>query len=455
MESLSNPEPAIQLVRLKPLYVDMQVALSHLLPPRHPVLETLSPPFPPTSSPLESAISHLREVLASMRERCAPVRDAGIELEQRALDNPPTRTTRPVALATLVLRIIRFVLKCSEVMKDDLSQFVLGSMSEQQIKSVIAKQAKVAERRAILDLWNKDRIMQGWRSWLEELQPSFSVIGDAAESRLSWIVRVVQSLGCSSPVTCPSPTGDPKTIPDGSETQRLTSSVQSTSVGHDNLLPPVFFFSVPTIVKIQNYLQALIIAAALRTLTPTSKTSGPMSFTERIWTLLRADIAEEPDASGTRLVNLADEVIRANTHGGSLPSKETETKLRTAVDGILKPTSPVFVLLQNRLLTALVTSLVRPRVEPHPTRDRVVVPEILKSGRDDGRGGKRPRLVLDSGDMDERPPRLRPAKGSTKVVVKGFDDSVLNSAMASVFVQIDDQLEWVQSIWGDLIEAES
>ncbi|KAL4074115.1 hypothetical protein V8B97DRAFT_1894433 [Scleroderma yunnanense] len=456
LESLSSPEPATQLLRLKLFYGDMQAALSRLLPSGHPVLVMLSPPLPPTSSPLESAVSLLRQVLASMRERCAPVRDAMIELEQRTLDNSPVRTSRPVALATSVLHTIRFVLECSDVMKDDLSQAVLGSMSEQQIKSVIAKQAKVAEREAILDLWQKDQIVHRWQSWLEHPQPPFSVIGGAAESRLSWIVRLVQSLGRSSPVACPLPTRTIQTTLEGSETQRLASPVMPTSSDHDNVLPPIFFFSVPTLVKIQNYLQALVIAAALRTLTPLSvgvrpSSTDPTSFTERVWTLLRADIAEEPDASGTKLVNLADEVIRANTHDGPLLPEGTDTKLRAAVDRILKPTSPVFKLLQNRLLTGLVTSLVRPRTESHLPRYRGIAPEILKSGG----GGKRPRLVLDSGDMDEQPPRLQSSEGSTMVVVKGFDDPVLNSAMARVFMQMHNQLEWVEGVWEDLIAAES
>ena len=417
----------------------------------------LSPPLPPTTSPLESALSHLREVLTSMQARCAPVRDAEIEAEQRALDNPPIRTTRPVALATLVLRTIRFVLECSEAMKDDLSQFVLGSMSEQQIGSVIAKQAKMGERQAILHLWHRDHIVRGWQSWLGELRPTFSVI-DAAESpRLSWIVRLVQALGNPSVVKCPLP--KIATL-DESERQRLGSAIQSTSVDYENVLPPIFLFSIPTIVKLQNYLQALVIAATLRTLTPPLSTSelgpaDPTSFTERVWVLLRADIAEERDASGTKLVNLADEVIRAHTHGGGSLPKERETKLREAVAGILKSTSRVFVLLQNRLLTALVTSLVRPRVDSHPTRERIVAPEILKSGQDIGRDGKRPRLVLDSEDMDGGPPQSRPSKGGTKIVVQGFDDPVLSSAMADVFVRLDDQLKWLESLWGDLIEAES
>ena len=66
-------------------------------------------------------------------------------------------------------------------------------------------------------------------------------------------------------------------------------------------------------------MQALVIAASLRSLVrlPPSttdpgagaETSGP-SFLQRIWTLLKAEIDEEPGAGDTKVVNLADEVIR-------------------------------------------------------------------------------------------------------------------------------------------------
>ncbi|KAG8213694.1 hypothetical protein J3R82DRAFT_10392 [Butyriboletus roseoflavus] len=67
VDTLSNPEPSAQLSRMKLLYGDLHVALSPLLPSKHPVLVTLSSPLSPTSSPLDSALMHLREVLASLR----------------------------------------------------------------------------------------------------------------------------------------------------------------------------------------------------------------------------------------------------------------------------------------------------------------------------------------------------------------------------------------------------
>ncbi|KAG8213692.1 hypothetical protein J3R82DRAFT_10390 [Butyriboletus roseoflavus] len=89
----------------------------------------------------------------------------------------------------------------------------------------------------------------------------------------------------------------------------------------------------------------------------------------RVWTLLRAEIAGEPDASDTKLINLADEVIRArkqatathSTPASSPLSKEDEVTLRAAVDRTLRPEDPVYKLLQRRLLTELFNVLVKRR----------------------------------------------------------------------------------------------
>lgn len=449
--NLSNPDPATQLTHLKLLYSDVHVALSSLLPPKHPVLVTISAPLPPTSSPLESTVSFLREVLASLRERCAPVRDPEIESVQRALDNPPIRTARPRELAKLVTDTIKFILEFSQVMKDGLSGFVLGSMTEQQLRSIVAKQAKVMERGVILDIWRKDRVLQGWRSWLEYSPPSFTVSGDVADPRFQWIVCLVQSLGASPlPVSCPLPTRDMQIT--RADLNGPESPMVSTGSDRDNALPPIFFFAIPALVKLQNHLQALVITAALRTLIrPPPPADGPSlaastTFTTRVWTILQADISEGSRTNGTKLVNLADEVLRARTQCGLTLSKEEEGRLRGVVDRTLKPTDPVFVLLRNRLLVALVTTLVRLRME---SRGRGSVPEILRSGLDRRRDVKRPRLTLDPHYFDGQPL----PEGSVEVTVKGFEDPVLSRAIAKTFGEVVIQLEWLESIWGDVIES--
>ncbi|KIK99329.1 hypothetical protein PAXRUDRAFT_822874 [Paxillus rubicundulus Ve08.2h10] len=464
LETLSNAEPSVQLSRLKLLYGDMHIALSPLLPPNHPVLVILSSPLPPTSSPLDTTVMHLREVLSSLRKRCAPVRDPDIEALQRMLDDPPIRSSPPVELATLVSETFKSILRLSELMKEDLSQFVLGSMTEQQLKSVIAKQAKATEREIVLDLWGRDRIERPWALWLEGLQPQANLSSAAFEPRFSWIVRVVQALGFSSPVSCALP---PRTVQlsptPSSDTDALQTSALSTPSA--NVIPPIFFFTTPVLLKVQNYLQALVIAASLRSLTRlptptrashTNSASDPDSFSSRVWTLLRAEIAGEPGAGDTKLINLADEVIRARMQADSKSSaspslsKEDETKLRAAVDRTLKPDDPVYRLLQTRLLTALVNALLKRRqAVQHPETG---TPVTLRTGKDGERVGQRPRLVLDPEDMDNVRPAAQSSSGLA-IDVKGFEDPILSRAAAEVFEKVDACLAWVESIWRDVVET--
>ncbi|KAF8135709.1 hypothetical protein EV363DRAFT_805037 [Boletus edulis] len=466
VNTLSNPEPSAQLSRLKLLYGDLHVALSPLLPPKHFVLVALSSPLSPTSSPLDSAIAHLREVLASLRQRCAPARDQEIEALQRSLDDPPVRSSHPVALATLVAETSKNILKLSEVMKDDLSEFILGSMTEQQLKSVVAKQAKTTEGEIVIDIWHRDGIMQEWASWLDKLQPSAHLSSISAEPRFLWIVRIVQALGSSSPVSCPLPSRTVQISPTGSTGDDNNKETAESSTPNLNTLPPVFFFSAPTLLKTQNYLQALVIAASLGVLArlpaPTrpshtsSDTPDPDSFMSRIWTLLRAEIAGEPDAGDTKLINLADEVVRARMQASEMPStpaslsKEDETTLRAAVDRTLRYEDPVYKLLQRRLLTELSSALVKRRQED-ATRNvgTGAGPATLRTGRDGERAGKRPRLVLDPEDMDEL---WTPSRSSRTVAdLKGFEDPVLSRATAEVFEQVDSCLWWVERTWSDVI----
>ncbi|KAF8558060.1 hypothetical protein OG21DRAFT_1494356 [Imleria badia] len=468
VNTLSNPEPSVQLSRIKLLYGDLHDALSPLLPPKHPVLLTLSSPLSPTSSPLDSSLMHLREILASLRQRCAPVRDPEIEALQRSLDDPPSRSSRPIALATLVADTARNILRLSEIMKDDLSQFVLGSMTEQQLKSIVAKQAQITEREIVIDIWHRDRIMQGWASWLDKLQPPAHLSSISAESRFLWIVRIVQALGSSSPVSCPLVSRTVQISPAASSGHDSNETAESSAM-NVNTLPPVFFFSAPTLLKIQNYLQALVIAASLGILArlpaPTrpshasSDPPDPDSFMSRIWTLLRAEISGEPDAGDTKLINLADEVVRARTQAhtaSSTPtslSKEEDTTLRAAVDRTLRYEDPVYKLLQRRLLTELSRVLVKRR-QGDAARDvgAGAGPVTLRTGRDVERAGKRPRLVLDLEDVDES---RTPSRSSARIVtdVKGFEDPVLSRATAEVFEQVDSCLWWVERVWGDVVET--
>ncbi|TFY73311.1 hypothetical protein EWM64_g10702, partial [Hericium alpestre] len=155
LDTLSSSEPSVQLRRLKLLFDDLHIALKPLLPEHHMVLTTLSAPLSPTSAPLRSAVMHLREVLRALKERCAPARDPYIDAMLARLDelNPSTSTQDQ---AKAVTDTIRDILKLADTMKEDLSQFVLGTLGEQQLRSTIRTQALARERSIVLDLWKTE-----------------------------------------------------------------------------------------------------------------------------------------------------------------------------------------------------------------------------------------------------------------------------------------------------------
>lgn len=186
---------------------------------------------------------------------------------------------------------------------------------------------------------------------------------------------------------------------------------------------------------------------------------------QRIWSLLTAEISEDPnehgpDQTATKLVNLADEVVRArnatalseagtgtNSSTGVVVGAAEEARLRTAVERTLKPSDPVFVLLQKRLLGALAERLVQPKTS---AGDAALFPERMQTGREDGRAGKRPRLMLDPQDLG-RSEQLEREK-EKRLVVKGFEDPVLVRAVGEALEKIRDCVGWVEETWGDLFE---
>ncbi|KAG1775344.1 hypothetical protein EV702DRAFT_439669 [Suillus placidus] len=435
IESLSNPEPSCQLPRIKFLYQDLLIALTPLLPSQNPVITTLSSPLPPTSSPLDSAIMHLREVVTSLRKRCAPVQDQELDDLLRSLDEPPPRSSRPTSLATLVVDTVKSIHRISDIMKEQLSRFVLGSMTEQQLQSTISKQAKTKERKDILDIWKRWRIEYSWLVWLENYQPSFQVDGVTAESQYKWIVRLVQALGSSTPISCQLPTREPQSI--------------------ENSLPPIFFFSTPALLEIQNYLQALVIAASLRTLIRVpqcAQASDAMSFMERLWILLKAEIIEESGSGDTKLAHLADEVVRARQLDGAMLSGEEEARLRAAVARTLNHNDPVFVLLQKRILKALVDALGHQRSEPRQAGAHTGPPR-MQTGQPGMRAEKRARItiVIDPEEFDAAHGAETPQLTIGRV--QGFEDEYLKKVVEEVFVKVDECVRWVEGIWQDVLRA--
>ncbi|PCH43476.1 hypothetical protein WOLCODRAFT_122004 [Wolfiporia cocos MD-104 SS10] len=446
-ESLSNPSPAVQLPRLKKLYEDMHIALKPLLPPDHPVLITLSSPLPPTPAPLRSAILHLREVLVCLRQRSAPARDTQIDSLIAKIDDLSSVASLEQQ-ARLAVGTIQSILELSEAMKDDLSLFVLGTMGERQLREVLRTRAIDQEREIVSELWKSEAIQDSWTKWLSEA-PTHATLDQQVSHRM-WVYRLVHALGQTVPVSLPFPAPPlPSSSPSAqTEEQPLPS----------NIIPPPLFFVCSTLLYIQNYLQALVIAASLRSLVrlPPMRSSSPTSqpdplgnFMTRIWTLLKAEI-DVPDASETKLVNLADEVIRVRRLFGSgeAPSADEETRLRAAVDRTLQPRDPVFLLLQRRLLQAVAARLARSQERDAETAG-TRLPESLQSGRE--RPGKRPRLMLQSDARDDHGGSMESSEPS--LVIKGFEDEVLIEAVRECVGKLRSCVDWVEEGWSDVIIA--
>ncbi|OCH91654.1 hypothetical protein OBBRIDRAFT_833997 [Obba rivulosa] len=460
LETLSSLEPPVQLPRLKRLYEDLHTALKPLLPPDHPVLVTLSSPLSPTSFPLRSAINHLREIVVALRERCAPTRDAHIDELLRPLDDvPPPSNDIPTsasipALAKLVVDSVRGILHLADIMKDDLSQFVLGAMSEAQLRAAIRTQARSRERELILQLWSSSRVQEEWQSWLAQLNSPSTSGSDNDRRRLSWISRLVQALGSTSPVSCiPPSTAASIPVASSEADQEFRPGANGSTTATPNRLPPPLFFACPTLLYLQNYLQALVIAASLRSLVRLPLSGGDAAsnnphtdFTGRIWALLKAEVDETPDSGDTKLINLADEVIRVRQLcAGKLDAEEEQT-LRAAVDRTLRPTDPVFVLLQRRLMDSIADHV----VEGHKKQEIRNAPMSLQTGRAVTleRPGKRPRLMVTLGDEDVDAGKSNPHEVLLKV--KGFEDPILTGALDEALRRLEGCIEWVQKEWPDL-----
>ena len=416
-----------------------------LFPPNHPILVSLSSPLPPTSSPLHSTLSLLKELLIALRQRCAPVRD-------ETVDNLLASFAQPSSpLPQFVIDMIKAVIALADQMKSDLNTFVIGSMTDSQLRNLLSNDVKSRERDLVLRIWGtKDLLRRSWRAWLDN-SPN-------APHDNRWISTLIQALFSDKPVSCRLPSSTP------SET---TQSFE---------LPPQLFFSVPLLLDVQNHLQAIVIAAALRSLARLPSSASPHSssdFMNRIWTLLKSEIntsgnsIDYDDTERTKIINLADEVVRATQlsfTSGKLNANEEQT-LRSAVERTLRPNDPVFLLLKKRLMGSLEKlwlSSVVPNGSAATRGPSTSIPEKMLTGKD-SRSGQETSI------SDERLKRMvseslsdiYPSSSShqnvvvgteaERMVIAGFEDVVLRKAIGETAQKLADCIEWIGSVWGDLI----
>ncbi|KAL1677296.1 hypothetical protein EV122DRAFT_291192 [Schizophyllum commune] len=484
LEALNSPDPSTQIHRLHRLHADIYEAIKDLLPPGHRVLSVLSAPYPPPSvSPLHTTIALLRDTLAALKERCAPVRDEKIDQIVSELDrappyssedslHPEQRAEHQAIASRIVIDSIQALISLAQEMKSDLTQTVLGVMTEQQIRTIVTKEARIRERDLILTLMSKDTVKEAWSAWVNEVKAHAN-----APELPAWIARLLEALGANVPVAA-------NMI---QYISQPSDSAESRPPPPPNNLPPPFFFCAPDLFRLQNYLQALVIVASLRSLVNIPHTSHNSHFspstsndlTHRLWTLLEAEIKPEHEAGAsageTKIINLADEVLRARklAHDASAPesvpqtdetahragdtahtSQEDESKVRAAVERTLRAEDPVFALLQKRVVEWLARALAAPPPPPP------VAPERMRTGRDGvGAGSGHGRTGSHSGHgrtgshgrtdslEDDVPTGLPPPP-------KGFEDAVLAKALRDAVRMLQTQcVQWVRGVWGDVVEA--
>ena len=455
VEALSSPLPSSQISRLKGLYKDLHEALTPLFPSKHPALLAFSFPLPPTSAPLLAAIIQLRDALVTLRQRCAPVRDATIDGILHQIDHrSPSASVQE--LAELLVNVIQSVLELSIDMRNDYSNVVLATATEQELADMVATMAETQERGLVFRLWKPEgTVRQAWTRWMDGFHSADPAL--QAQPKQLWILKLIQSLGKPHAVTSklvgPSP---PQETANDSTDSRDPNSSPEQAPEPPNMLPPQFLFSGPTLFRLQNHIQALTVAASLRFLVPTPRlatnppippqsrtndlrSSAGWAFTERIWALLEPEIGPTDDEpSEMRIINLADEVVMA--HNNSLPpgmtplDPQSEQRLRSTVDRILRTDDPVFILLQKRLLAALSVALLSTPIADERASIR------MQSGR------PRPQRGFSS---PSPPPQT--TQREVAIVAKGFEDPVLAKQCSIAASTLRRSVEWVERVWGDTI----
>ena len=381
------------------------------------------------------------------------MRDSTIDTVLHKIDHrSSSASTRE--LAGLLVDAIRSTLDLSIDMCNDYSNAVLATASEQELVDMVATTAETQEQRLVLQFWESKETMRGaWSRWMDGFRPADPAL--RPRPKQLWVLKLIQSLGkphaIKSNLVGPSPLQE--TTHHSKDNRDPDPSPKRTAEA-PNTLPPQFLFSGPTLFRLQNYVQALTIAASLRSLVPTPHpTTNPLSpsqsltneltnpagwaFTERIWALLEPEIETADNGpSETKIINFADEVVmahrRALSPGAKALDLQLEHKLRSTVDRILRTDDPVFILLQKRLLAALSVALLD---TPDAEQSASV---MMRSGRPQHQGGKH-----------SPSPPMWTAQREVVIVAKGFEDPVIAKRCSVAASTLRKSVEWVERVWGD------
>lgn len=464
--------------RLSMLYKDLHSMLTPVLPPSTYIMTALTSPLSPTSSPLRSARNFLHEVLDELRKNCAPARDGEVDAMLTALSSPESETNLPSAIVQTIRCIFQFV----EEMTDDLHNFALSNLTEGDIVMLITLEAHRREFELVSRLYGG--LTGVWRTWNEWLSAS-SVTAGISERR-AWRRQLLSSLAMPSSISIVSPPMTELPPEDGA----LPAAAEESLPSESNALPSTFLISSPTLFRIQNLLQALVITSCVRLLAfPSWPRPAPSSspatnpapstdnaaeiFVSRIWALLVGEIDRGGFAPAeTKLVNFEDEVwsaVRSQHASSSTLASGTETlqsnatprldeaAVRANVQRLLRTEDPVFALLIRRVTGALANWL-----ESRPESEGIAsangeggggqsIPTHMQTGR------KRPGLPvlpipsnITSSSSSYPKSRWDPA---SIPAVKGFEGKILREALEDVASQLGTAVEWVEITWSDVIDS--
>lgn len=346
--------------------------------------------------------------------------------------------------------MIQSILDLSLDMRKDYSNAVLATASEQELIDMAGMMAEAQEQRLVLQLWESKEVMRkAWKRWLEGFCPADPTL--RVQKKQFWILKLIESLGKAHPVAAklvgPHHLHGVTNVSDRGDPDAGTKRIPEPS----NMLPPQFLFSGPALLRSQNCIQALTIAASLKSLVPTPRTSPPLSqsetgnstspinpiFTERIWALLEPEIGKTHDGpSETKIINLADEVVVAHSNipspGVTKLDAHVEQRLRSTVERILRTDDPVFILLQKRLLSALSATLLSIPAAAGPASIK------MQSGRSQHKMGISSSL-----------PEPWSVQREVVVAAKGFEDPVIAKQYSAAASALRRSVEWVERVWGD------
>ena len=393
---------------------------------------------------------------------------------------PPSyvHATSQAELATLIIDIVRPLVTLADTLKSDLTQSVLGVMSEAQLATFILQQARTRERELVLDMWGgSENVRVAWAKWVSSKEAADSSPAEEREAKVRrrkmWVAKLIETLALPVPVSCDVP---PSVTVSSADFQTLSSTPTTIEQSPTrNELPPQFFFIAPTLFYLQNCLQALVVTGSLRSLTripspPRIPSSDPElppegNFMSRVWTLLKAEINRDEFAIGvgasgrnhdeqedpTKIINLADEVVRARRLYSGTVTEQEEKSLRDAVERTLRPRDPVFSLLLERVVRAVESGIVG-WIDGDSTGDKTIhsgIPEKMRTGR--GIGTRGSYGVHHTVDREHDKKWTEPPKLKLSISVKGFEDPVLAEGIEDLFTKVIHCVQWTEDVWGDLL----